>query len=136
MSKTSPTSRSLANYAVELTMPVRLVSLLNAREHWATKAKRARDHREIARLSTRLHTLYAPIAEFIVGGAPLRVTITRIAPRDLDDDNLAGSGKHVRDGIADALGIDDRDPRVKWAYAQERGKPREYACRVRIEVIE
>lgn len=124
-----------ATNAVEMTLPVRLVSLLNLREHWATRAKRAKDHRETARLMTRLHTLYAPIAEFIVGGAPLRVTLTRIAPRELDsDDNLNASAKHVRDGIADALGIDDRDPRVKWLYAQRKGKPREYACHVRIEV--
>jgi len=31
------------------------------------------------------------------------------------------------------LGIDDRDPRVTWTYAQRRGKPKQYA--VEVEVI-
>ena len=34
--------------------------------------------------------------------------------------------------IADRLGISDNDPRVEWRYAQERGKPKEYAARVEI----
>ena len=36
-------------------------------------------------------------------------------------------------GIADALGIDDRDPRVSWRYSQKRGKPKEYLVEVSIE---
>jgi len=36
-------------------------------------------------------------------------------------------------GIADALGIDDRDPRVSWRYAQRRGEPKVYAVEVSIE---
>ena len=54
---------------------------------------------------------------------PIAVSMTRIAPRALDDDNLQTAFKSVRDGVADALGIDDRDPRVAWRYAQEKGKP-------------
>lgn len=116
--------------AIELTLPVRLVSLLNARENWRAKAARAKAQRSTAR------NAMFQIRDAVPNAFSLRVTITRIAPRELDDDNLAGSGKHVRDGIADALGIDDRDPRVKWLYAQRKGKPREYACHVRIEVAE
>jgi hypothetical protein len=59
-----------------------------------------------------------------------RVT-TRVAPGNgLDSDNLPVSMKHVRDGIADAMGVDDRDERVTWEYAQERGKPGEYKVKV------
>jgi hypothetical protein len=64
--------------------------------------------------------------------ALLEVHLTRIAPRELDDDNLRGALKSTRDGVADALGIDDRDPRVRWGYGQERGKVREYAVRVEV----
>jgi len=35
--------------------------------------------------------------------------------------------------VADALGIDDRDPRVDWRYAQRRGAAKEYAVEIRIE---
>jgi hypothetical protein len=55
--------------------------------------------------------------------------------RALDDDNLAAGFKSVRDGIADALGIDDRDPRVTWAYAQQRGEPKTYSALARFDPI-
>jgi hypothetical protein len=64
---------------------------------------------------------------------PCSITLTRIAPRRLDSDNLARSLKAVRDGIADAIGVDDGDPRLEWRYAQEQGAVREYA--VRVEVV-
>lgn len=65
---------------------------------------------------------------------PFRITLTRIAPRKLDDDNLRGGLKHVRDGVADALKIDDREsPMLSWDYAQERGRPKEYGLRIEIK---
>ncbi len=64
---------------------------------------------------------------------PVRVTITRVAPRALDDDNNQGALKSVRDGIADALGVDDRTSLVEWVYRQRRGKPREYGVEIQIE---
>jgi hypothetical protein len=62
------------------------------------------------------------------------VTITRIAPCELDDDNLAGSAKAVRDGVADWLGVDDRTKRsgVVWKYEQARDG-RAYGVGIRIE---
>lgn len=120
---------------VEFEVPVRLVSLLNAREHHMAKARRAKKQREAARMCALSCTLFGDIAPAIAGGHPLRVTITRIAPRQLDDDNLAGSAKHVRDGIADALGIDDRDMRVQWMYGQMAGGVGRYSCMVRIDAM-
>ena len=67
---------------------------------------------------------------------PLVITITRIGPRELDSDNLAGSAKHVRDGIADWLMINDRDKRLQWKYAQEKGAPKEYGVRIRVQTWE
>lgn len=109
---------------------LRLVSEANAHEHWRARQKRAKHQRAVAA---------AAIRPAILAGKwtlPLRVTIVRIAPRALDDDNAVGSAKHVRDGIADALerlGVkSDRDPRVTWDVKQERGLPREYAVRIEI----
>jgi hypothetical protein len=56
--------------------------------------------------------------------------MTRIAPRGLDDDNLAASFKGVQDGIAWALGIDDR--KIKWTYEQRSEGTRKYAVKVEI----
>jgi len=53
---------------------------------------------------------------------PCVCTLTRFAPSNgLDDDNLAGSLKGVRDAVADWLGVDDRDrSRVRYVYEQQR----------------
>ena len=40
---------------------------------------------------------------------PVTVTLTRLGGRKLDPDNLANSFKHVQDGVAAWLGIDDGD---------------------------
>jgi len=47
------------------------------------------------------------------------ITMTRRG-RKMDDDNLGGAFKAVRDGIADALQIDDGDERLSWIPRQER----------------
>lgn len=111
---------------VEIALPLRLVSEANARGHWGPRARRAREQRGLVRLALRTHRK-PPL--------PVRVTITRIAPRELDDDNLRGAAKATRDGVADWLGVDDRDRRITWAYAQERGRVREYGVRILVEGI-
>lgn len=118
----------------ELTLPLRLVTLENQREHWAKKAKRAKEQRALAFLSLR-NRKETWALEPTHDGA-FRVELTRVAPRALDSGNFQGCFKHVQDGIADWLGIDDGDPRIEWRYFQERGNPKEYAVRIRIERIE
>lgn len=56
--------------------------------------------------------------------ARLRVTITRRAPRPLDDDNLVGGCKQLRDAIAELLGRkgDAEKDGLVWEYRQERGE--------------
>lgn len=106
-------------------LPIRTVSEANIREHWTRKGRRARDQRFVARI------LIEKAGAKLV--PPLVVTLTRIASRRLDDDNLARALKAVRDGVADALKIDDGDPRLTWRYAQEKGRSKEQAVRVVIE---
>ena len=106
-----------------LTLPLRVVSEANRRDHWATKAKRARAQRHAV--------AWAWSAESLPHGRkPALVVLTRYAPRKLDDDNLAGAFKAVRDEVALQCGFDDRDEAVRWVYAQERAKE----CGVRVEV--
>lgn len=94
----------------ECVLPVATVSEANRRDHWAVKAKRVKAQRHAA-------YVLCPAVPL-----PCVVRLTRLASRDLDCDNLAGAMKAVRDGIADRLGVDDRDPRVRWEYAQQRQK--------------
>lgn len=104
-------------------LPIKIVSTANLREHWSKRAKRAKLHRESMVLALTAEVRARP-------AMPCIVTLTRIAPRELDDDNLASGMKAARDGVADWLGIDDRDPRVTWRYAQKPGAPKEYAVEV------
>ena len=68
------------------------------------------------------------------GPGPWSVTLTRVAPSaGLDaHDNLSASFKAIVDELARWLGVDDRNPRVRWQYAQERGP---WAVRIRIEEV-
>ena len=61
---------------------------------------------------------------------PIQITLTRIAPRRLDDDNLASGFKATRDGVADWLGIDDGAKRLEWRYAQRKGRPGQLGAEV------
>lgn len=112
---------------VEVEIPIRIESTLNLREHWTARHRRAVTHDEAVTYSL---IGSRRLADVIAVGPPYIITITRIAPRRLDDDNAIGGAKHVRDSLARLLGIDDGDTRITWKYGQERGR---YATRVRIE---
>jgi len=103
---------------------VTTVSEMNAHEHWRVRQKRAKAQRLAARLATASARNLAALR------LPLRITLTRCSPRFLDSDNLVASQKHVRDGITDALGLDDGDPRLNWLYEQRPGK----AARTYVEI--
>jgi hypothetical protein len=115
-----------------VTLPLRIHSPLNGSHgHWAHKANRRKNERQTTGLccSVPLNVYREGLAKGYL--ASIRVTIVRIAPRQLDDDNLRAGAKSVRDGITDALGLkDDRDSRLAWDYGQERGKSNEYAVRI------
>lgn len=93
---------------------------LNSRLHWAKKG---------AAVAHQRAAVTAVLATHLPPELPCVVTITRVGPRQLDDDNATASCKAVRDSVARWLGVDDRDERVTWRVVQELG-----AYAVRIEV--
>lgn len=107
-------------------LPIRIISEANSRQHWRKAAARKKEHRTTARLVMQQHA--RPMND-----GPITITLTRIAPRVLDDDNLASGFKAARDGIADWLGIDDGSKRLAWRYGQSKSKPGEYAAIVSVE---
>lgn len=106
---------------VHFLIPVKTVSEANMREHWAAKAKRKKLQTNAAYLVT-----FGELAKANAGHwpgwtkQPLTITLTRLAARALDADNLAGAFKGIQDGVAKALGVDDGDARLQWVYRQER----------------
>lgn len=78
----------------------------NARVHWAQRAAVAKNARAYAQLA-------AMQADWRAGSVPagklhLHVTFHPPTKRLPDDDNMLARFKPYRDGIADALGIDDK----------------------------
>lgn len=110
---------------IRIEIPLRTVSALNKREHWGARARRVK----IERNSVGWMLPKARPA------TPVRVLMVRIAPRKLDDDNLAGALKGVRDAVAQWLGLDDADPLVTWKCGQEKGKAGQHAVRLEMETI-
>lgn len=78
----------------------------NARVHWSRKAAAAKDARAMARLLA----MSARWGEAALPEGRLHLWITFHPPtrRLPDDDNMLARFKPSRDGIADALGIDDK----------------------------
>ncbi len=108
-------------------------------EFW--KKKQWRHKQQEFYINEYFNTFVVPYEEQGFFPLPCIVKMTRITPRQLDeDDNLRGSVKYFKDYIAARLipgdksgGMKDSDKRIKWEYAQEKGIPHQYALRVEIE---
>lgn len=99
---------------------LRLPSLPNTRMYWrALAALTGKQKKRVARAMKGAE----------IPPAPLIVTITRSGPRKLDDDNLQGACKYVRDQIAREVGVDDGSDIYTWIYKQVIGS---YAVTVEI----
>lgn len=91
-----------------LPWPPRVLSP-NARTHWAAKSKAAKAYRNACRVLAHEAGLRGVEWEGTV-----HLWITFLAPdrRHRDDDNPIAAFKSGRDGLADALGIDDKRFRI------------------------
>jgi hypothetical protein len=98
-----------------LSIPLRTVSGLNAREHPMMRSRRVKKER---------HATAWMLAGKKPPALPVTVTMTRLGPTSGLDrgDNLNASMKGCRDQIAQWLGVDDRSDLVEWRYAQRREK--------------
>lgn len=97
-------------------LPLRLGRGQNAREHHMARARRVK--------SERTSTLWA-LARMPKPGPDQTLTVQILrrstGVRALDDDNLSGACKAVRDQVAEWLGVDDSSPLVRYEYSQCRG---------------
>lgn len=103
------------------TLPIRIYSVANQREHWRTRWKRSYNERAVvAAMTNDLPDITLPCV----------VNLTRCAPRLLDDDNSICGFKATRDEFAKQIGVDDGDPRIVFRYEQRRTKT--YAVMVEV----
>lgn len=121
--------------SVAFEIPMRLQAGPNQRLHWATRAKRVAAER--AWVALCFPRGWGSVCTYTQHG--LIVTLVRIAPREVDGDNLQGLLKGVRDEVALRLGLaSDRDERVAWVYGQESGTSvngDKYAVRIELVMV-
>ena len=126
----------LDRYVAHWSAPLRLTNAANRRGHWRLHSEATREQRSLACAMTSGligdgNSVSIDRLRVAASRGELAVVIQRVAPRRLDSDGATASVKHIRDGIADALGLDDGDPRVTWLPAQQRrGVVGEYAVEV------
>lgn len=108
---------------MEYFLDLHLKSAANIKKHWReramiTKVLRSAAYWETVKNINKIHEITPPLV----------ITLTRISPRKLDEDNLLYAFKPIRDGIADVLWPelshvkrDDHDG-VQWLYTQEKGE--------------
>lgn len=120
---------------LDVVVPIRTTSKTNDRDHHQARSRKATDERDAVALLLTQSKEVAKTRMLKVGGSqrpvltlsnsplPVSVSLTRISANFLDDDNVRGALKSVRDEVAAWIGVDDRDPRVLWHYGQLK-KPR------------
>ena len=115
---------------IKVYIPIRLQSAANLREHWHKKA-------------TRNTTQEWAVIEHLKGielpsYLPCKITLTRVAPRALDYDNLCYAFKHILDRLGMLIkpgtrkGRADADPNIQVDYKQKKGDKNEYAIIIEI----
>jgi hypothetical protein len=95
---------------------------------WRARVRRAQKQKQAC---------FWPLAKHVPRGTPLAlpilVTLTRVSAGTMDDDGLRNALKHVRDAIANWVGIDDGDTTsIAFRYLQERGPKLTRLVRVQI----
>lgn len=121
---------SSSNNSITITIPVRIYSEANIQQHWAIKHRR----KKIIQKAIRYIWNSCSIRNVKL---PVTITLTRLAPRTLDDDNLVASFKSARDVVADLLipglapGRADDNPKIKFLYDQMKSK--EYSFKIQAQ---
>jgi hypothetical protein len=97
---------------------------MNSRAHWAAKHRIAKHERT---------TAGGLLLKFKRPRPPLVVTLIRCSTGWPDSDQAVTSMKHVRDGVADFLGVDDGHDGITWNVERRRVSKKEQGTIIRIE---
>lgn len=98
---------------------------LNQREHWRAVSNRALVDKEETVLAAPRDT---PVI------LPCVVVLTRYSTSKLDShDGLRAALKHIADGVAEWVGVDDaEDDKLRFQYEQQKCKRKDEAVHVRV----
>ena len=87
----------------------------NSMIHWAKKAK----HKKLYRTACWVLSLNARISCSKLGKVPIEITFYPPDRRHRDADNMVASIKSGLDGVADALGVNDRQFLPTFVFSDE-----------------
>ncbi len=94
--------------------PIKTVSELNRRDHWAVKNKRKKEQQFLFENLWKMSKVRVKL--------PCTITFTRYSCRTLDEgDNLPSAFKGLRDSLARIIGIDDGSDLITCRYLQSSG---------------
>lgn len=129
-------------WLLTLELPLRIDSrgAGNSREHHMAKHRRIKTQQAAMALVLKTKgRAWLDAAHMALSSArppTVVVLFERVAPRALDShDNLRMGLKACADAVADWLGLDDADERLRWEYRQTRGGERQYAVRVSLDLV-
>lgn len=116
-----------------ITWKYQLKSWANTYQHHSARAKRVEKEHEMMRwalIGTREDgESNADLAHRLRESDEIR--FVRIAPRELDSDNLASAFKAIRDATAKFIGFSDApEGGIEWTYRQEKSAAKHYAVQV------
>jgi crossover junction endodeoxyribonuclease RusA len=108
---------------IELGWPAKALSP-NAREHYMTVSRFKKAAKDTAYWATKATLGRAEFPHDGESRVPFVITADPPDKHGRDDDNLISQTKSVRDGIAKALGVNDKffATRVQWAEPVRNGK--------------
>jgi hypothetical protein len=105
---------------IQVSIPLKIVSEANIREHWTKSHKRRKSQKQIVRAVLSSHKIPTTL--------PVTITMIRKGKKNLDSDNLQTAFKYIRDAISEHFfpmkkpGHADDHPLFTWVYAQEISK--------------
>lgn len=114
---------------LEFYVPVKTVSEMNRRDHWRVRNARKKGQQEAA------YFAFKGAARGRQVKVPCVVRFLRIGPQKLDDDNLVGACKGLRDEVARQLGVDDGSELIRFEYDQCAIGERSYNVKVTIKSL-
>jgi len=108
-------------------VPVNLFAIGNARDTRKLIGSKGKQKEAVFLVMGRCHQALSLFAddgihrsEAFGGPRTIKAILTRLSPREMDDDNSDYSMKYVRDAVADMLGTKDNNKMLKWEYGQEK----------------
>lgn len=111
----------------------------NLREHPMARKRRVESQRKSTELmllakSARRQMLEQFANELAGGQLRLVVGLTRVSSHALDDDNLQGAFKAIRDQVAMHFHVNDGDrSRIRFEYFQAKGSPTTVRVELNVE---